>query len=60
MLGARARITIVPPYIIIYDHNHTAVSILRVLHGKQHLRRFARAPFATSNEQNLTTNITNC
>jgi plasmid stabilization system protein ParE len=37
MLGARARITIVPPYIIIYDHNHTAVSILRVLHGKSNI-----------------------
>src|SRR5262245_22232222 len=34
MLGPHARITIAPPYIIIYDHADTSLNILRVVHGK--------------------------
>jgi plasmid stabilization system protein ParE len=37
MIGPLARITIVPPYIIIYDPTGAAVSILRVVHGKSRI-----------------------
>jgi plasmid stabilization system protein ParE len=38
-LGPHARIAIVRPYIIIYDHDDDAVTVLRVLHGKRDITR---------------------
>jgi plasmid stabilization system protein ParE len=39
-LGTRARIAIVRPYIVIYDHTDDAtVTVLRVLHGKRNITR---------------------
>jgi plasmid stabilization system protein ParE len=39
-LGIRARIAIVHPYIVIYDHvDDATVTVLRVLHGKRNITR---------------------
>ena len=34
-LGPNARIKIVYPYIVVYDHEHDKAMILRVLHGRR-------------------------
>ena len=38
-LGPKTRIAIVLPYIVIYDHEDEAVTVLRVLHGKRNITR---------------------
>ena len=38
-LGPNARIAIVLPYIVIYDHEDDIVTVLRVLHGKRNITR---------------------
>ena len=38
-LGSKTRIAIVLPYIVIYDHEDEAVTVLRVLHGKRNITR---------------------
>src|SRR2546425_9108043 len=38
-LGPKTRIAIVLPYIVIYDHEGDAVTVLRVLHGKRNITR---------------------
>lgn len=35
ILGVNTRISIVPPYVVIYDHDGDVVTILRVVHGKR-------------------------
>ena len=34
-LGPSARVAIVSPYIVVYDHANDMVTVLRVLHGKR-------------------------
>ncbi len=36
-LGSKARIAVVLPYIVIYDHEDDLVTVLRVLHGKRNI-----------------------
>ena len=38
-LGVQARIAIILPYIVIYDHRDDVVTVLRVLHGKRNITR---------------------
>jgi toxin ParE1/3/4 len=38
-LGPKTRIAIVLPYIVIYDHEDDAVTVLRVLHGRRNITR---------------------
>jgi len=51
-LGVAARIKLVHPYVVIYDHHDDTVTVLRVLHGHRDItielmarpRRVARPP----------------
>jgi|SRR3954463_5161973 toxin ParE1/3/4 len=38
-LGTQTRIAVVSPYLVIYDHEDNAVTVLRVLHGKRNITR---------------------
>jgi plasmid stabilization system protein ParE len=38
-LGPKTRIAIVLPYIVIYDHEDDAVTVVRVLHGRRNITR---------------------
>jgi plasmid stabilization system protein ParE len=38
-LGPLARVAIVSPYLVIYDHEGEMVTVLRVLHGKRNITR---------------------
>jgi plasmid stabilization system protein ParE len=38
-LGAHARIWVVRPYVIVYDHIDDSVTVLRVLHGRRDITR---------------------
>jgi plasmid stabilization system protein ParE len=40
-LGPHARVCVVYPYLVIYDHlaNHNKIVILRILHGRQKLSK---------------------
>jgi plasmid stabilization system protein ParE len=36
-LGAAARVVVVFPYLLIYEHTAPTLTLLRILHGKAHL-----------------------
>jgi plasmid stabilization system protein ParE len=38
-LGGNARIAIVLPYVVIYDHEGNTATVLRVLHGRRRITR---------------------
>lgn len=38
-LGASIRIALVHPFVVIYDHDESIVTILRILHGKRNITR---------------------
>ena len=38
-LGPKTRLAIVLPYVVIYDHEDDAVTVLRVLHGRRNITR---------------------
>ena len=39
VLGPKTRIAIVLPYIVIYDQEDDAITVLRVLHGRRNITR---------------------
>jgi plasmid stabilization system protein ParE len=38
-LGPRARVALVPPFMVVYDHHDGTVTVLRILHGKRNITR---------------------
>jgi len=38
-LGTRVRIGLVPPFVVVYDHRESIVTVLRILHGKRNITR---------------------
>lgn len=38
-LGQHTRIWVERPYVIVYDHVHDTVTVLRILHGKRNITR---------------------